>query len=192
MNDFQVGSTLILYCVIIMLKTHLYRPSGLQAYRGESMALYLESAKKLFADIDKENAYKMFGKNKNALSAYEDAIQALILQHVDAIIATKPNSDARNKAIDTLTKQGQNYNSVDKAMPRLLKQMDLTGQKTTSRDVFITWANKELKRIIQTKEQRDRVNKLYSETEKARKASIEIDSNDPSYLHRCGQDVERL
>ena len=132
------------------------------------MALYLESAKKLFADIDKENAYKMFGKNKNALSAYEDAIQALILQHVDAIIATKPNSDARNKAIDTLTKQAE-LQFGGQGDARLLKQMDLTGQKTTSRDVFITWANKELKRIIQTKEQRDRVNKLYSETEKSQK-----------------------
>ena len=177
MNDFKVGSDEDAELRWNYAMDASLAGSALQAHRGESMALYIESRKKLYNDIDKENAYKMFGKNKQAIASYENAIESLIAQHVDIILATKPNSIQREQAIDNLMKQGE-LQFGGEGDARLLKQLDLTGRKATSKDVFTAWANKELKRIIQSPSQRERVAKLYSEAEKARKASIGIDSND--------------
>lgn len=138
---------------------------------------YLDAKREVENARELKAAVNYAGTRQGAMDKWNSDIRAFAARRVAAIMATEPNSEERKTAIKAFLEEAKTKFSGN-TTNAILNQLDLTGVKTKSSQVFIKWAEKQIKEAahakIDTKEQAE----LMKASVKAQLALRDIDSTE--------------
>lgn len=86
------------------------------------------------------------GTGRGAAEKWNGDIRAFAARRTAAILATEPNSEERKAAIEAFLEEAKTKFSGN-TTNAVLNQLDLTGYQTKSSQVFIKWAEKQIKNV---------------------------------------------
>jgi hypothetical protein len=86
------------------------------------------------------------GTGRGAAEKWNGDIRAFAARRTAAILATEPNSEERKVAIEAFLEEAKTKFSGN-TTNAILNQLDLTGYQTKSSQVFIKWAEKQIKNV---------------------------------------------
>lgn len=145
-----------------------------------SVRFYLDGYTRLTLALETRAAVKYAGTKRGALDKFNSDIDAFIRERADQILATEPDSRERNNLIDAMIREAEVKFAGGIGDSRLLYQENQIGLKATpkQRDMFIEWANKEVKKMLKASPDAEKINKLITLSEKAQVAQNDLDSRD--------------
>ena len=119
---------------------------------------YLNAKREVEAARELKAAVNYSGTSRGAMEKWDNDIKAFIAQRTEAILATEPESTERKVAIKAMLEEAKTKFSAN-ATNAILNQLDLTGMRTKNTQVFIKWAEKQIKQAthakLDTKEQQE-------------------------------------
>lgn len=119
---------------------------------------YLNAKREVEAARELKAAVNYAGTSRGAMEKWDNDIKAFIAQRTEAILATEPGSTERKVAIKAMLEEAKTKFSAN-ATNAILNQLDLTGMRTKNTQVFIKWAEKQIKQAthakLDTKEQQE-------------------------------------
>ena len=119
---------------------------------------YLNAKREVEAARELKAAINYSGTSRGAMEKWDNDIKAFIAQRTEAILATEPGSVERKTAIKAMLEEAKTKFSAN-ATNAILNQLDLTGMRTKNTQVFIKWAEKQIKQAthakLDTKEQQE-------------------------------------
>jgi hypothetical protein len=122
----------------------------------QSHQAYLDAKREVEAARELKAAVNYAGTREGAMDKWNNDIRAFVAKRTAAIMATAPNSEERKVAIQALIEEAKTKFSGN-TTNAILNKLDLTGYQTTSQQVFINWAKKQIKEAsharLDTKEQ---------------------------------------
>ena len=132
--------------------------SALALPGDQSHQAYLDAKREIEAARELKAATNYAGTSQGAMEKWNADIKAFIARKAEAIVATEPGSEERKTAIKAMLEEAKTKFSAN-TTNAILNQLDLTGMRTKSRQVFIDWAEKQIKQAaharIDTKEQQE-------------------------------------
>lgn len=149
--------------------------STLSLSGDESHQAYLDAKREVEIARELKAAVNYAGTRKGALDKWNSDIRAFIARKTDAIIATAPNSAERKTAIKAFLEEAKTKFSAN-TTNAILNQLDLTGMQTKSNQVFIKWAEKQIKAATHARIDAAEQKELMTASIKAQLALKDIDS----------------
>ena len=124
----------------------------------QSHQAYLDAKREIEAARELKAATNYAGTSQGAMEKWNADIRAFIAARTAAIVATEPESAERQAAIKAMLEEAKTKFSAN-TTNAILNQLDLTGMRTKDSQVFIKWAEKQIKQAaharIDTKEQQE-------------------------------------
>lgn len=124
--------------------------STLSLAGDESHRAYLDAKKEVEDARELKAAVNYAGTRRGALEKWNSDIKAFIAKRTAQIVATEPNSIERKTAIKAFLEEAKTKFSAN-TTNAVLNQMDLTGMQTKNSQVFIKWAEKQIKQAAHAK-----------------------------------------
>lgn len=138
---------------------------------------YLDAKREVEAARELKAAVNYAGTRRGAMEKWNADIKAFVAKRTAQIIATEANSQERKIAIKAFLEEAKTKFSAN-TTNAILNQLDLTGYNTKSSQVFIKWAEKQIRQAahakIDTKEQAE----LMKASVKAQLAMEDINSTE--------------
>ena len=132
--------------------------SALALPGDQSHQAYLDAKREIEAARELKAAVNYAGTSRGAMEKWDGDIKAFIARKAEAILSLAPDSEERKVAIKAMLEEAKTKFSGN-TTNAILNQLDLTGMRTKSRQVFIDWAEKQIKQAaharIDTKEQQE-------------------------------------
>lgn len=136
---------------------------------------YLDAKREVEAARELKAAVNYAGTRRGAMDKWNSDIRAFIAQRTEALLATEPDSEERKTAIKAFLEEAKTKFSAN-TTDSVLNQMDLTGIKTKNSQVFIKWAEKQIKQAAHAKIDANEQKELIKASIAAQLAMKEIDS----------------
>lgn len=124
--------------------------STLSLAGDESHRAYLDAKREVEDARELKAAVNYAGTRRGALEKWNSDIKAFIAKRTAQIVATEPNSIERKTAIKAFLEEAKTKFSAN-TTNAVLNQMDLTGMQTKNSQVFIKWAEKQIKQATHAK-----------------------------------------
>ena len=138
---------------------------------------YLDAKREVEAARELKAAVNYAGTRFGAMDKWNMDIRAFAAKRTAAILSTAPNSKEREVAIKAFLEEAKTKFSGN-TTNAVLNKLDLTGYQTKSNQVFIKWAEKQIRNVahaqLDTKEQAE----LMKASVKAQLALRDIDSRE--------------
>lgn len=131
----------------------------------------IESARELKAIVN------YAGTGRGATEKWNGDIRAFAARRTAAILATEPNSEERKVAIKAFLEEAKTKFSGN-TTNAVLNQLDLTGYQTKDRQVFVKWAEKQIKSVSHARLDAKEQAELMKASVAAQLALRDIDSKD--------------
>lgn len=136
---------------------------------------YLDAKREVEAARELKAAVNYAGTRRGAMDKWNSDIRAFIAQRTEALLATEPDSEERKTAIKAFLEEAKTKFSAN-TTDSVLNQLDLTGIKTKNSQVFIKWAEKQIKQAAHAKIDANEQKELIKASIAAQLAMKEIDS----------------
>lgn len=149
--------------------------STLSLAGDESHRAYLDAKREVEDARELKAAVNYAGTRRGALEKWNSDIKAFIAKRTAQIVATEPNSIERKTAIKAFLEEAKTKFSAN-TTNAVLNQMDLTGMQTKNRQVFIKWAEKQIKQATHAKIDATEQKELMKASIAAQLALKDIDS----------------
>jgi hypothetical protein len=149
--------------------------STLSLAGDESHRAYLDAKREVEDARELKAAVNYAGTRRGALEKWNSDIKAFIAKRTAQIVATEPNSIERKTAIKAFLEEAKTKFSAN-TTNAVLNQMDLTGMQTKNSQVFIKWAEKQIKQAAHAKIDTAEQKELMKASITAQLALKEIDS----------------
>lgn len=111
---------------------------------------YLDAKREVEAARELKAAINYAGTRRGAIDKWNGDIRAFIAKNVSTVLATEPNSPERKTAIKAFLEEAKTKFSAN-TTNAILNQMDLTGLQTKNSQVFVKWAEKQIKQAAHAK-----------------------------------------
>lgn len=149
--------------------------STLSLAGDESHRAYLDAKREVEDARELKAAVNYAGTRRGALEKWNSDIKAFIAKRTAQIVATEPNSIERKTAIKAFLEEAKTKFSAN-TTNAVLNQMDLTGMQTKNSQVFIKWAEKQIKQAAHAKTDTAEQKELMKASIAAQLALKDIDS----------------
>ena len=136
---------------------------------------YLDAKREVEAARELKAAVNYAGTRRGAMDKWNSDIRAFIAQRTESLLATEPDSEERKTAIKAFLEEAKTKFSAN-TTDSVLNQLDLTGIKTKNSQVFIKWAEKQIKQAAHAKIDANEQKELIKASIAAQLAMKEIDS----------------
>ena len=136
---------------------------------------YLDAKREVEAARELKAAVNYAGTRRGAMDKWNNDIRAFIAQRTEALLATAPDSTERKTAIKAFLEEAKTKFSAN-TTDSVLNQLDLTGMKTKNSQVFVKWAEKQIKQAAHAKIDANEQKELIKASIAAQLALKEIDS----------------
>lgn len=149
--------------------------STLSLSGDQSHQAYLDAKREVEAARELKAAINYAGTRYGAMEKWNEDIRAFIARKTAGILATEPNSTERKVAIKAFLEEAKTKFSAN-TTNAVFNQMDLTGLQTKNSQVFIKWAEKQIKQATHAKIDATEQKELMKASIAAQLALKEIDS----------------
>lgn len=149
--------------------------STLSLSGDQSHQAYLDAKREVEAARELKAAINYAGTRYGAMEKWNEDIRAFIARKTAGILATEPNSTERKVAIKAFLEEAKTKFSAN-TTNAVFNQMDLTGLQTKNSQVFIKWAEKQIKQATHAKIDTTEQKELMKASIAAQLALKEIDS----------------
>ena len=149
--------------------------STLSLSGDQSHQAYLDAKREVEAARELKAAINYAGTRYGAMEKWNEDIRAFIARKTAGILATAPNSPERKVAIKAFLEEAKTKFSAN-TTNAVFNQMDLTGLQTKNSQVFIKWAEKQIKQATHAKIDTAEQKELMKASIAAQLALKEIDS----------------
>lgn len=149
--------------------------STLSLSGDQSHQAYLDAKREVEAARELKAAINYAGTRYGAMEKWNEDIRAFIARKTASILATEPNSTERKVAIKAFLEEAKTKFSAN-TTNAVFNQMDLTGLQTKNSQVFIKWAEKQIKQATHAKIDATEQKELMKASIAAQLALKEIDS----------------
>ena len=143
----------------------------------QSHQAYLDAKREVEAARELKAAVNYAGTSRGAMDKWNNDIRAFLASRTAAIIATEPDSEERKVAIKAMLEEAKTKFSGN-TTNAMLNQLDLTGLRTKDSQVFIKWAEKQIKQAAHAKIDAAEQKELMKASIAAQLALKEIDSQE--------------
>lgn len=149
--------------------------STLSLSGDQSHQAYLDAKREVESARELKAAINYAGTRYGAMEKWNEDIRAFIARKTAGILATEPNSPERKVAIKAFLEEAKTKFSAN-TTNAVLNQMDLTGMQTKNSQVFIKWAEKQIKQATHARIDATEQKELMKASIAAQLALKEIDS----------------
>lgn len=138
---------------------------------------YLDAKREIEAARELKAAVNYAGTGRGAMEKWNGDIKAFIAKRAEAILALEPDSEERQTAIKAMLEEAKTKFSGN-TTNAVLNQLDLTGMRTKNSQVFIKWAEKQIKQGAHAKIDAAEQKELMKASIAAQLALRDIDSTE--------------